>query len=311
METAEEIYRSVLDALTGHLEAGDASGVLNYIALPFRMELLDRTHVCATPQDLEDLVLNYKYKMTESGVTSLHRTMEDARFIDDGVVEGFHVTAPLRYERPVIEPYAIRSLVVWDGDGWRSNHQEIVINDGDWEILPTRTRTALNEARRPWLDALSRQTIVSRSGNREALQIYQGFLDDLTPLLLEGDVERAIARHALPHWSKTLHETMVCTTEDDLRRALQTYCGFLRAEQVTRLSRVADAAYAISDTTIEGYHVTRAFRADGSEAIAPFASRNRLTLIDTVWKTVEQEGIIDNSEWRVLPSVAPHRRLHS
>lgn len=153
MHTAQEIYSSVLDALTGYLEAGDAVGVQRYIALPFRMDMLDRSHICHTEADLRTIVENYKARMVEAGVTSLCRSMDDARFVNEQLVEGFHVTAPLRYETPVIEPYAIRSMIIWDKDAWRSNHQEIIANSDDLSILPPRTRTALHRARRPFLDA--------------------------------------------------------------------------------------------------------------------------------------------------------------
>lgn len=142
----------------------------------------------------------------------------------------------------------------------------------------------------------------------EALHTYQRFLDVLTPLFLAGEVEACMGYFALPHRAITLNQTLVCTTTQELRAALTDYVAHLRAERIVRLDRRADGAYAVSPTAINGYHVTTAYRASGEQAVPPFPTRNRLILENEIWKAREQNGVIDNTDWSVLPEDAPTNR---
>lgn len=136
MAEALSIYRNVLDALTGHMIRGDGLSCTRFLALPFRMHLLDRTHVCATRSDVLRLIQNYRMLMREQGVTELRRTAEDARFLSPKVIEGYHVTEPLRASRPVADPYAIKSMLELRAGHWVSTEQEVIAETQDWPIFP-------------------------------------------------------------------------------------------------------------------------------------------------------------------------------
>lgn len=139
---------------------------------------------------------------------------------------------------------------------------------------------------------------------QDAVKHHQAFLDGMTPSLLEGDVETCLTYLLVPHICITLNKTLVCTTRDDLRHALSAYYDVLCDQGVTELRRVSDAARFLSPTEIEGFHITSALR-DGEELTPPYATRIVLQLHDGFWRASEQEGIVDNRDWRVLPDPRP------
>lgn len=136
MVQAITIYRGVLDALTGHIVRGDGHSCLQWLALPFRMHLLDQTHVCTTGNDVVHVIRHYHALMHDRGVTDLRRTTEDARFLSPKMIEGFHTTAPLRNGVPVVEPYATKTILEQKKGRWVAAEQEVIANTKDWPIMP-------------------------------------------------------------------------------------------------------------------------------------------------------------------------------
>ncbi|MEO0664719.1 MAG: hypothetical protein AAFY97_03185, partial [Pseudomonadota bacterium] len=72
---------------------------------------------------------------------------------------------------------------------------------------------------------------------------------------------------------------------------------------------VADAAYAITNTEIQGYHITSAFRDCGQAAIPPYPPRIRVLFVPGRWRAAEQDGVVDNADWKLLPDEASATRL--
>lgn len=132
----------------------------------------------------------------------------------------------------------------------------------------------------------------------DAAAIYQGNLDVISDAALRGDFAAARPRLALPFHMRTLQGWFPINTEAELEEGVMSLHRHLKAEGVTDYVRTCRAADFINDTTIEGIHTTRALA--GSQLTKPvYYSRQRMALIDGIWRVTQATHTLSNEAWPV------------
>lgn len=130
------LYQAFLADVTATLLAGDLERSLDYYALPHRIVMLDRTMTCVTRADMLRCLAGYIRLVHSRGVTTVRRTADDARFLSDDEMVGFHITTHLRDGAEVLPAYAAQFRLRRVERCWRLAEQEGVVYHETWRFLP-------------------------------------------------------------------------------------------------------------------------------------------------------------------------------
>ena len=306
-DVALDIYQSWLDATSAAILNGDLDVVIKHFALPYTHKSLDGTMLVETQAELELGQKTYGNTLKGLGATDLIRIASRAEFLSDDYIEGYHVSHALKNASPVIDGFPNRAVLRRSADGqWRLIEIESAIRDISWPVaylktesrLPSSEGQLLYDARREGLDPLAE---------------YQRFLDDMTRVMADAQLDAYLAMHDFPF---QVHTESV----DSFERWEKEASDFFHhhAEHMDRLGadtlvRRADHAEFIGPDQMCGYH-TAYHTKDGVDVLAPVKSRmilNRVgedwkmkTVVNTIVETVSEEEIV------VTENLVTHRQIH-
>lgn len=140
-----------------------------------------------------------------------------------------------------------------------------------------------------------------------AIDIYQDFLDRVTPRLLTGEIEEILPLLHLPFRMRTNDVDCACNTREAVRSQILSYCAHLEQTGVTSLRREAEVAKFRSATEIEGFHVTEIIR-NGVKVVKPYASRILMRRIEGCWGATENDSVLRNTDWRLVTGAPAKER---
>jgi hypothetical protein len=131
-----------------------------------------------------------------------------------------------------------------------------------------------------------------------AAQIMQGYLDDLSTAVLQGDWETYRRHVTLPFTLVTETATLVVDTEDSLRAGFDSFHSMLQFQRVTQYIRLVEAAVELGEGLISGRYTSHVI-AGAHRIVPPFTSTTTLRLIGNVWCAVSITSAISNMQWPV------------
>lgn len=130
------------------------------------------------------------------------------------------------------------------------------------------------------------------SNDPRALSIYQDHIDLLTRSLMRNDFAPFLGRILLPHHIQTVNAEFLSRTAEDLQSLFVQTHQRLAEFAISQFVRIATKAWFVSETMIEGEHVSEMLR--GSvRALPPFANRLRLVLgLDGIWRETHSANAV-------------------
>lgn len=133
----------------------------------------------------------------------------------------------------------------------------------------------------------------------QAEPILQDYLDRMSQAVMEADFETYAAGVALPFHLVTTANSMVVTTQDDLRDGFDSYVGMLRVQQATSYHQIADRAWFIDEALLSGHYVTNILNM--THRIVPaFTSQIVLRWSDGIaWRAASIANGTRNATWPI------------
>jgi hypothetical protein len=131
-----------------------------------------------------------------------------------------------------------------------------------------------------------------------AAQTMQGYLDDLSTAVLQGDWETYRRHVTLPFTLITETATLVVDTEESLRAGFDSFHNMLQFQRVTQYIRLVEAAVELGEGLITGRYTSHVI-AGAHRIVPPFTSTTTLRLIGNVWCAVSITSAISNMQWPV------------
>jgi hypothetical protein len=138
----------------------------------------------------------------------------------------------------------------------------------------------------------------------KALGIFQGYLDEMSAIVMAGDFVAYADRVALPFHMLTESASFVIGTRDELRIGFDDFRQTLQIQQVTDLIRLADGATMLGEALISGRYVTHLL-AHANRVVPPFRSQMILRLQSGTWCAVSIANALTNDQWPLrVPEVS-------
>lgn len=119
-------------------------------------------------------------------------------------------------------------------------------------------------------------------------EIYQDFLDAASVELMHGDVASFSERISLPFLMRLVDQETVLETREELQADSKLCSDALKLNGVTHYVRLVQAAHYLSDTVIEGWHVTYLMR-NAVTITPPYKNRLLFRKLKGKWLVMEAE----------------------
>ncbi len=282
---ALRIYQHVVDEISDALMRSDAKTVASYLTKPFHMRTAKGWFPLNTFDDVEQMVSSMHLSMKIQNVTDYIRNAYDAKFSEDGGIEGFHTTHIISNERPLVAPYESRMVLKQQGDIWQVCTAEHSMENAKWPISMPKVSTGT-------LSDLEEET----KNDAVALEIYQNFIDRLTEANITGDHAGWNRMCEFPHRVEIDNVKHIIESTDDTSTFLNTMSDLLNDAINENFKRDANFAGFLGEDMIRGYHTTTMGDPE-SNAFRPIQSRITIRRTNNEWRIIELVNSIANTEF--------------
>lgn len=290
MDDPATIYQDWLDMTGSMILSGDIESLAEHIGIPFLMRTTTGETVFETVEDMIADMTPYSESLRAQGVTHYIRLIKKARYINEGLIEGWHKTYILCNANTLVAPFGNRMLLKYIGGRWRVIEAEHEVSNSTFPIQMLRPVENAFEHR--WAEPMSD----IRSTHARAEPIYQAYLDALSETVHNRDLDAWCALFTMPHYvhyDAADHEVNSCR---DVRPFFETLLAMMDEKGADTLKRSAKFAEFIAGERIIGYHDTVLTRA-GEVVFGPVKSRMIIHQQGKGWVCHEVANSLTNKEF--------------
>jgi len=301
------IYQDWLDSASGHLIEGRIEHFVQMIGLPFMMRTIGAETLLETVKEISQDAANVTRALKAHAATHYIRLVQNARYLQPDVIEGWHTTHVLRNALNIVPSYSSRMVMRCIGGIWK-------VTEAEHELTSNRLPVALlRSAPGAFAERWAEPKADIRATQARAEPIYQIFINALSDAVVARDLEGWLTHFTYPHdvhFETSDHRVETPEEEAGFFHSLVAHMDSVGADRVVRRARFAEF---ISGDRIIGYHGTVAER-DGTVVFGPIQSRMVLRVEDDQWRCMSVTNALSNtvfpaSDYKVTATLPTMREI--
>lgn len=289
MSDARHIYQSLLDDLTGVIQARDLASLCDSIDLPYEFRTLEGTVVYRTRSELEQAIDTYLNALNQRGVTDIQRVCDTAQFLGGGRISGYHTTRAMRGDTLDAQPFLTRmNLVETDGE-WRISICDNSLRSADWTVVPGFYEIPGHGAPKSH----------GMSDTAARLHLFQTFLDRISAALVAGDAEGWLGSMFLPCHLVTRDGVETFDTPEQVYADFERYRQDIKTCGITHILREAKTAEIIGGDQMVGTYTTHLLRGS-KHVVPPWDGSMTLRCENGLWRATTVMRAVGHLNWQAL-----------